>query len=116
MATAKDRERDEDDQPLGKLMRDGLFAISQEIAKSQGEINGRLKVLENEVHSLTIRVAPVLKAFENDLTTRIALLEKGLKEQEEKTKNITARAWGLAVTSLLALIGALWSLIEMKLQ
>lgn len=106
-----------DENELATLVRDGFVGVNTQISKVAGETEGRLKVLEHTVHELTIRVGPVLKAFENDLTTRLKLVENwietdGLRltQESNSTKNkLIGLMLGVIGTLILGFVSLAWS-------
>lgn len=99
------------DDDMVKLVSEGFKSLNTELGKLSGEASGRLTALERQLHELSIRVGPVLKAFENDLTTRISLLENDVKTLKEEGNNIRNRIWGSIGFAITALIGAVATLV-----
>ena len=104
------------EEELAALVRDGFKSIASELAKTAGQTDGRLTVLEKQVNELIIRVSPVLKSFDNGLGVRMALTEDCQQRHDSKLKSIDMKLWAFMVTAVLGLLSALWSIVQNQIS
>lgn len=102
---------------LYRAINEGFKDMKHDIAHLGKETNNRIEHLEKKVHEMSIRMAPILKSFDNDdeqggFEVRLRLVEihtKNLMAEVDTWKN---RFWTLAVGVVISLVSVLWTLLQ----
>ena len=112
------------DEEFLRVLKTGFESVHTELSKTTGAMEGRMSVLEREVNEMKIRINPVLRTFETDISpaAKMELLklnvENATKDLDDRLNSLESHRWaviGFSLSSLLIAVCTLvWYIITMS--